>query len=170
MWRGIGRRQSPNTRLVSQPADPHLQRLSLNGDTLHHVIRWNVIIRRAQVHARLVEAEAPWRQHPATEKQTALLRKLGLAVRAGLTKGEAADLLAAVLGDWGYPSATHRCSGGPTRVDTPASLCWHAPAALGDQRTRQRHVQGRCIAAPDVPRGGASSPCPQMTPRCGRPI
>ena len=50
--------------------------------------------------ARLVEAEAPWRQHPATEKQTALLRKLGLAARAGLTKGEAAELLAAVLGDW----------------------------------------------------------------------
>jgi hypothetical protein len=50
--------------------------------------------------ARLVEAEAPWRQHPATEKQTALLRKLGLAARTGLTKGEAAELLAAVLGDW----------------------------------------------------------------------
>jgi hypothetical protein len=51
--------------------------------------------------ARLVEAEAPWRQHPATEKQIALLRKLGIAARAGLTKGEAAELLAAVLGDWG---------------------------------------------------------------------
>ena len=50
--------------------------------------------------ARLVEAEAPWRQQPASEKQTALLHKLGVAVRAGLTKGEAADLLAAVLGDW----------------------------------------------------------------------
>ncbi len=50
--------------------------------------------------ARLVEAEAPWRQHPATEKQTALLRKLGLAVRPDLTKGEATDLLAAVVGDW----------------------------------------------------------------------
>src|SRR6266436_4506349 len=50
--------------------------------------------------ARLVEAEAPWRQQPATEKQTALLRKLGLAAQAGLTKGEAAELLAAVLGDW----------------------------------------------------------------------
>ncbi len=50
--------------------------------------------------ARLVEAEAPWRQQPATEKQTALLRKLGMATRAGLTKGEAAELLAAVLGDW----------------------------------------------------------------------
>jgi ATP-dependent helicase IRC3 len=50
--------------------------------------------------ARLVEAEAPWRQQPATEKQMALLRKLGLAAQAGLTKGEAAELLAAVLGDW----------------------------------------------------------------------
>ena len=50
--------------------------------------------------ARLVEAEAPWRQQPASEKQTALLHKLGVAVRPGLTKGEAADLLAAVLGDW----------------------------------------------------------------------
>src|SRR5207244_11986039 len=51
--------------------------------------------------ARLVEAEAPWRQHPATEKQTALLHKLGVATHQGLTKGEAADLPAAVLGDWG---------------------------------------------------------------------
>ena len=39
-------------------------------------------------------------QQPATEKQTALLRKLGMATRTGLTKGEAAELLAAVLGDW----------------------------------------------------------------------
>jgi hypothetical protein len=51
--------------------------------------------------ARLVEAEAPRRQHLATEKQTALLHKLGVATRQGLTKGEAADLLAAVLGDCG---------------------------------------------------------------------
>jgi len=51
--------------------------------------------------ARLVEVEAPWRQQPATEKQTALLRKLGGTARPGLTKGEAADLLSAVLGDWG---------------------------------------------------------------------
>src|SRR6266566_3314665 len=51
--------------------------------------------------ARRVEAEAPWRQQPATEKQTGLLRKLGMTARAGLTKGEAAELLAAVLGDWG---------------------------------------------------------------------
>jgi len=33
--------------------------------------------------ARLVEAEAPWRQHLATEKQTALLRKLGMRPRRG---------------------------------------------------------------------------------------
>src|SRR5262249_9616611 len=42
MWRGSGRRQSPNKRLVSQPADPHLWGLSMSGDTLHHEIRWNV--------------------------------------------------------------------------------------------------------------------------------
>ena len=50
--------------------------------------------------SRNVDVEAPWRQHPATEKQTGLLRKLGIATRVGLTKGEAAELLAAVLGDW----------------------------------------------------------------------
>jgi len=49
----------------------------------------------------LVAAEAPWRQQPASEKQTALMQKLGLSVRTELTKGEATDLLAAVLGDWG---------------------------------------------------------------------
>ena len=37
---------------------------------------------------------------PGHRKQTALLRKLGLTARAELTKDEAADLLAAVLGDW----------------------------------------------------------------------
>src|ERR671925_1762936 len=42
MWRGSGRRHGSHTRLVSQSADPHLRRLSLSGDTLHHVIRWNV--------------------------------------------------------------------------------------------------------------------------------
>jgi hypothetical protein len=52
--------------------------------------------------ARLVETEAPWRQHPATEKQMALLRKLGMRARTGLTKGEAADLVSAVLGDWDW--------------------------------------------------------------------
>ena len=55
---------------------------------------------RRQGVARLVDTEAPWRQQPASDKQTALMQKLGLEVRPGLTKGEAADLLSAVLGDW----------------------------------------------------------------------
>jgi hypothetical protein len=29
-------------RLVPPPADPHLRRLSLSGDTLHHVMRWHL--------------------------------------------------------------------------------------------------------------------------------
>jgi len=48
----------------------------------------------------LLDAEAPWRQQPASAKQTALLQKLGVAVPPGVSKGEAADLLSAVLGDW----------------------------------------------------------------------
>ncbi len=55
---------------------------------------------RLQGMERLVDVDAPLRQDPATEKQTALLGKLGVAVRPELTKGEAADLIAAVLGDW----------------------------------------------------------------------
>ena len=34
----------PTRRLVPQSANPHLRRLSMSGDTLHHVIRWNVEI------------------------------------------------------------------------------------------------------------------------------
>ena len=48
----------------------------------------------------LVDAAAPWRQQPASEKQTALIHKPGLRIRPDMTKGEATDLLAAVLGDW----------------------------------------------------------------------
>jgi hypothetical protein len=51
--------------------------------------------------AHLVDGEAPWRRQPASAKQTALMQKLGLPVAAGMTKGEATDLLAAVMGDWG---------------------------------------------------------------------
>ena len=36
VWRGSGRRDSPHTRLVPQSANPHLRRLSMSGDTLHH--------------------------------------------------------------------------------------------------------------------------------------
>jgi superfamily II DNA or RNA helicase len=56
---------------------------------------------RQQGVVHLVDVEAPWRQQPASAKQAALMQKLGLAVPAGVTKGEAADLLSAVLGDWG---------------------------------------------------------------------
>ena len=55
---------------------------------------------RLQGMERLVDVDALWRQDPDTEKQTALLGKLGVAVRPKLTKGEAADLITAVLGDW----------------------------------------------------------------------
>jgi hypothetical protein len=84
-------------RQVSRDADPMVL-----GDTLPLAYAQGLAedyARHLRV-ARLVEAEAPWRQHPATEKQTALLRKLGVATRQRLTKGEAADLLSAVLGDW----------------------------------------------------------------------
>jgi hypothetical protein len=46
------------------------------------------------------EWSAQRKREDPSEKQTALLRKLGMAPQAGLTKGEAAELLAAVLGDW----------------------------------------------------------------------
>ena len=50
--------------------------------------------------AHLVAAEAPWRQQPASDKQLALLQKLGVRVPPELTKGEAADQISAILGDW----------------------------------------------------------------------
>lgn len=56
---------------------------------------------RQQGVVHMVDVEAPWRRQPASDKQTALMQKLGLTVQAGMTKGEAADLLSAVLGDWG---------------------------------------------------------------------
>ncbi|MCC7105967.1 MAG: hypothetical protein IT307_12565 [Chloroflexi bacterium] len=49
----------------------------------------------------LVDPDAPWRQRPASEKQTALLRRKGVRVTATLTAGEASDLIAAALaGVW----------------------------------------------------------------------
>jgi hypothetical protein len=48
----------------------------------------------------LADAEAPWRAQPASDKQKALLHKLDIAVAPDLTKGEAADQISAVLGDW----------------------------------------------------------------------
>jgi hypothetical protein len=57
------------------------------------------IARRLGVES-LSDTEAPWRGQPASEKQTALLQKLGVTVQPGLTKGEAADQITAILGDW----------------------------------------------------------------------
>src|SRR2546425_5313699 len=42
VWGGSGRRTRTDTRLVPEPPDPHLGRLSLSGGILHHIIRWNV--------------------------------------------------------------------------------------------------------------------------------
>ena len=56
---------------------------------------------RRQRVVSLVDAEVPWRQQPASEKQTALIHKPGLRRRPDMTKGEATDLLAVVLGNWG---------------------------------------------------------------------
>ena len=57
------------------------------------------IARRLGVES-LSDAEAPWRAQPASDKQMALLQKLGVAIQPDLTKGEAADQIAAILGDW----------------------------------------------------------------------
>jgi superfamily II DNA or RNA helicase len=57
------------------------------------------IARRLGVES-LSDAEAPWRGQPASEKQMALLFRLGVTVQPGLTKGEAADQITAILGDW----------------------------------------------------------------------
>ena len=47
----------------------------------------------------LVDPNAPWRSYPATEKQVNALRKRGIPVPPGLTKGEASDKLNAIFGD-----------------------------------------------------------------------
>jgi superfamily II DNA or RNA helicase len=49
---------------------------------------------------RLAAAEAPWRRDPASEKQLVLLKKFNLDPKPGLTKGEAADQISAIMGDW----------------------------------------------------------------------
>lgn len=42
---------------------------------------------------KLKDREAPWREGPATDKQMALLRRLRVPIRPGLTKGGASDLI-----------------------------------------------------------------------------
>jgi hypothetical protein len=120
--------------------------------------------------ARLVETETPWCQHPATEKQTALLRKLGMAPRAGLTKGEAAELLAVVLGIGTDRFTTCLRSGCPTQGDMLMSLCWRTPAMLDGQRPRHARVPRTRADAHDVPRGGSSDLWQRRTHRRRHPI
>jgi hypothetical protein len=48
---------------------------------------------------RLVQRDAPWRCDPASEKQIATLRRRGLRVPVGLTKGQASDLIAAAVAE-----------------------------------------------------------------------
>ena len=55
---------------------------------------------RRQPTAVLVDPRAAWRQQPPTDKQLALLRKWRVPLPPALTRGAAADLLTAVMGDW----------------------------------------------------------------------
>jgi len=55
---------------------------------------------RRQQAGVLVDPSAAWRQQPPTEKQLALLRKWRVALPPDLTRGAAADVLTAVMGDW----------------------------------------------------------------------
>jgi superfamily II DNA or RNA helicase len=55
---------------------------------------------RRQQAGVLVDPSAAWRQQPPTEKQLALLRKWRVALPPDLTRGAAADLLTAIMGDW----------------------------------------------------------------------
>lgn len=68
-------------------------------------------VRRCEA-TRLVLASgamASWRQQPATERQVEALRRWKVPTRAGLTKGEAADLLTqAIANDWRHEPATSK--------------------------------------------------------------
>jgi hypothetical protein len=55
---------------------------------------------RRQQAGVLVDPSAAWRQQQPTEKQLALLRKWRVALPPDLTRGAAADVLTAVMGDW----------------------------------------------------------------------
>jgi len=55
---------------------------------------------RRQQAGVLVDPHAGWRQQPPTEKQLALLRTWRVALPPDLTRGAAADVLTAVMGDW----------------------------------------------------------------------
>ena len=67
---------------------------------------WTYALGVAEDYARrqqagvLVDPSAAWRRQPPTDKQLALLRKWRVALPPDLTRGAAADLLTAVMGDW----------------------------------------------------------------------
>lgn len=48
---------------------------------------------------KLLSKDAPWRSRPVSDKQKQALRKLGIALRPGLTAGQASDLIAAYWGN-----------------------------------------------------------------------
>src|SRR5207302_9708454 len=49
--------------------------------------------------AHLVNPDARWRKHRMSDKQRALLERLGLDYRADLSRGEASDLISAALAE-----------------------------------------------------------------------
>lgn len=49
---------------------------------------------------RLTRKDAPWRHQPATPRQRELLRRRGVPTPAGLTKGEASDLITRLAVGW----------------------------------------------------------------------
>ena len=60
----------------------------------------------AESHARrvtdgnltIVDKDATWRNHPATEKQLTILRKKGIPYKYGITKGQASDIISTAFG------------------------------------------------------------------------
>jgi len=58
------------------------------------------VVRRAGLTV-LVDAAAPWRRDPATERQLATLRKLRLPISPVMTKGAAQQAIAAAVASWG---------------------------------------------------------------------
>lgn len=58
-----------------------------------------VLTQRGSV-LRLKSQDAPWRRKPASHKQREILKKWGAPIKAGLTAGEASDLIDARMSRW----------------------------------------------------------------------
>jgi ATP-dependent helicase IRC3 len=94
-------------RMVSNGEDVWLVSLVQNGEG--HLLRDGLPLSYAQGFAEdfarksglnpLLDPNAAWRTHEATERQLEALRKWKVPVKPGLTKGAASDLLAAIIGD-----------------------------------------------------------------------